>query len=130
MVWRISQSESRTRYRAKFNRDEVERYDSWIRQLTREDDLACLADIQSHFVFRDGMSVLDVGAGTGAMCKVLLEVPGIKLSALEPAPAMLEKLRSKPELRDVQTYEGFCDAEADRATSRPLRLMLSSRDNL
>ncbi|HUP79470.1 MAG TPA: hypothetical protein VM260_13040 [Pirellula sp.] len=63
MDWRINQSESRARYLAKYNTDEVELYESWIRQLTRDDDLACLRDIQNAFTFRGGMSVLDVGAG-------------------------------------------------------------------
>ncbi len=114
MDWRINQSESRARYLAKYNTDEVEHYESWILQLTRDDDLACLRDIQNAFTFRGGMSVLDVGAGTGAMCKVLLNVPGLSMTAMEPAPAMLAKLKAKPELRGIRTVEGFCDSEDDR----------------
>jgi hypothetical protein len=46
---RINQSESRARYLAKYNTDEVEHYESWIRRLTRVDDLACLRDIKNVF---------------------------------------------------------------------------------
>jgi len=113
--WRINQAESRARYLAKYDALEVEQYESWIRQLTKDDELACLRDIQCTFSFRDKMSVLDVGAGTGAMCQVLSHVPGVTITALEPAPAMLAKLSAKPELREVRIHEGFCDSESDRA---------------
>lgn len=122
MAWRIKQNESRERYLAKYDTDEVEQYDSWIRSLSTDDDLACLRDIQNAFTFREGMSVLDVGAGTGAMCKVLLNVPGISLTAMEPAPAMLAKLKSKPELRQIETLAGFCDSEQDRTLIPPASL--------
>lgn len=115
MNWRITQAESRARYLAKYDAQEVEQYESWIRQLTTEDEFACVRDIESVFVFRDKVSVLDVGAGTGAMCKALTHVEGLAITALEPAPAMLARLREKPELRSVKTREGFCDAESDRA---------------
>lgn len=114
MDWRINRSESRARYVAKYDADGVEQYESWICKLTREDDLACLNDIQSVFTFRYGMEILDAGAGTGAMCNVLLNIPGISITALEPAPAMLAKLKGKPKLRDVKTLEAFCDSEADQ----------------
>jgi len=44
--WRGSRSASRNRYLDKYDEQEVDRYDAWIVQLTQEDDLACLADIQ------------------------------------------------------------------------------------
>lgn len=115
MNWRIDQAESRARYLAKFDAAEVAQYETWIRQLTTDDELACLRDIQTVFTFRDGISVLDVGAGTGAMCKVLLHVPGITITALEPAPAMIEMMNAKPKLRSVKVHQGFCDSGADRA---------------
>lgn len=115
MGWRITQAESRARYLAKFDADEVEQYESWIRQLSRDDDLAFLNDLRAAFTFRHGMSVLDAGAGTGAMCRVLVNVPGLSVTAMEPAPAMLEKLKAKPELRGIRTLEGFCDSVDDRA---------------
>lgn len=115
MNWRINQAESRARYLEKYDPHEVEQYDTWIRQLTVDDELACLRDIEASFSFRDNMSALDVGAGTGAMCKVLLHVPGISITALEPAPEMLAKMGTKPELKSVRLHEGFCDSESDRS---------------
>lgn len=114
MGWRGTQAESRTRHIAKFDQDEVDRYESWILKLTDEDDAACLADIARHFQFGAGMSVLDVGAGTGALCKALTRVPGLVLTALEPCPAMIARLKAKPELSQVAVVEGFCDSEQDK----------------
>jgi SAM-dependent methyltransferase len=98
----------------KFDTEEVERYESWILQLTHEDDAACLSDISRVFQFREGMSVLDAGAGTGALSRILTSIPGLTISALEPCPAMLAKLKTKPELSSVRAVEGFCDAQDDR----------------
>src|SRR5688500_8420763 len=113
MTWRGSQAASRSRYLAKFDADEVERYEGWILQLGEKDAEACLADIARGFQFQEGMSVLDVGAGTGALCQVLSGVRGLGLTALEPSPFMLAKLQAKPELKHVNVVEGFCDAAGD-----------------
>jgi len=113
MSWRGTQSDSRKRYLEKFDSDEVDRYESWILQLTREDDEAVLSDISSVFKFSEGMSILDVGAGTGALCNILSKVPNLFLTALEPSPVMLEKLKAKPELNRVTVVEGFCDSHND-----------------
>jgi len=112
--WRGSRSASRERYLAKYDAEEVDRYDAWIVQLTQEDDQACLADIQRVFQFQSGMDVLDVGTGTGAFCKILQHLPGVSITAIEPSPAMLAKFRSKSELNGVTTVEGFCDGPEDR----------------
>lgn len=119
MKWRVTQSESRKRYLANYDHDEVELYESWISQLTEDDNLAYLDDIEQSFTFHEGMQVLDVGAGTGAMCSVLTRKSGLILTALEPVPAMSEKLRAKPELRDVKIVAGFCDSEEDRSHFPP-----------
>jgi ubiquinone/menaquinone biosynthesis C-methylase UbiE len=111
--WRGTQAESRQRYLNKFDAAEVERYENWIRQLTPDDERACLQDIAAGFHFQPGMSVLDVGAGTGAMCQTLLHIPQLQLTALEPAPAMIAVLKSKPQLSSVRV-QGFCDAPSDR----------------
>jgi SAM-dependent methyltransferase len=113
MKWRGTQSASRKRYIEKFDTEEVDRYESWILQLTREDDEAVLSDISRVFKFRGGMSVLDVGAGTGALCRILSQIPQLFITAMEPSPAMLEKLRTKPELKNVTVVEGFCDSHND-----------------
>lgn len=114
MNWRGNQLESRTRHFANYDAEETERYDSWVRQRTEQDEEACLSDIALAFQFRAGMSVLDVGAGPGTMCKTLASIPGLSMTALEPSPAMLAKLRGKVELRQVRIVEGFCDGEDDR----------------
>ena len=118
MDWRGSRAASRNRYVAKYDAAEVDRYDRWILQLTREDDEACLSDLRRVFQFQAGMAVLDAGTGTGAFCKILKDVPGLSITALDPSPVMLAKLRSKTELADVTTVEGFCDGPEDRQLFR------------
>jgi SAM-dependent methyltransferase len=115
MTWRGTQKAARSRLLELFDEGEVARYDAWVLQLTAQDDAACLEDIAQGFVFREGTTVLDAGAGTGALCKILTCVPGVDVTALEPSPVMLAKLKAKPELKHVKTIEGFCDAEADRS---------------
>lgn len=114
MTWRGTQSASRSRYLAKFTTEEVERYEGWILQFTAIDETACLEDISRGLQLHAGMVVLDVGAGTGILSKILTRIPGLAITALEPAPAMLAKLRANPELKRVQVVEGFCDAQDDR----------------
>jgi SAM-dependent methyltransferase len=109
--WRGIQASSRERGLAKFDAAEAEK---WANRLTPEMAAAHLADLARVFQFREGMSVLDAGAGTGTMCRILTRLPGLSLTALEPTPAMLAKLRSNPELQGVTTVEGFCDAAEDR----------------
>lgn len=114
MHWRGSQTESRERYLAKFDVAEVDAYDSLNGQLTSEEEAAYLSDVNRVFTFVAGMSVLDVGAGTGVVCKLLSRLKGLSITALEPAPAMLAKLKGKPELQNVHPVEGFCDHPDDR----------------
>jgi SAM-dependent methyltransferase len=120
MNWRITQAESRKRYLAKFDDAEVDRYDALCGTLTRQDHEAYLADLTEMLQFREGMSILDAGAGTGALCQILMHLPERpRMTALEPAPAMLGRLRNKADLRDVDTVEGFCDAVEDRRHFQP-----------
>lgn len=112
--WRGSQAESRGRYLAKFDAAEVARYEATVGQLSPRDEEAYRTDLGRVLEFRPGMAVLDAGAGTGTLCRLLAHLPGLVLTALEPAPAMLAQLRSKPELHGVTTVEGFCDANSDR----------------
>lgn len=114
MNWRCSQAESRDRYLAKYDSAEAERYDAVLGRLGREDDDAYLADLERVVTFPALAEVLDAGAGTGALCGILSRLPGLSITALEPAPAMLAKLRSKAGLRGVATVEGFCDSLEDR----------------
>jgi SAM-dependent methyltransferase len=114
MDWRGGQAASRNRYLAKYDAAEVDQYHSRVGNLTRDDQEAYLADLNRVFPFREGMTVLDAGAGTGALCRVLSRLAGLSITALEPAPAMLARLKSQAELRSVLAVEGFCDASGDR----------------
>ena len=114
MDWRASQADSRDRYLAKFDAAEVERYDASVGQLSRQDEDAYISDLGRVLLFPEGISVLDVGAGTGTLCGILSRLSGLAITAMEPAPAMLAKLRNKAELHGVVTVEGFCDGVVDR----------------
>ena len=114
MSWRISQAESRQRYLAKFDAVEVEDYDALVGSLAPSDRLAYQQDLAAVYAFRPGLAILDAGAGSGALTQVLAEIGGLALTALEPAPEMVARLRRKPELRDVATVTGFCDHADDR----------------
>lgn len=114
MSWRGSQADSRERYRCKYDAAEAERYHSLVGRLTREDEEAYLSDLGEAFPFRAPMDVLDAGSGTGTVCRLLSRMNGLSITALEPAPGMLAKLKSQPELSGVRAVEGFCDSIADR----------------
>lgn len=115
MEWRISRAESRRRYRAKFDAAEAAEYDAFVGRLPPDAEAAYAAELSAHVGLKAGDDVLDAGAGTGTMTAILARTPGLRIVALEPAPAMLDVLRAKPELRDVTAVEGFCDAPEDRA---------------
>jgi SAM-dependent methyltransferase len=112
--WRGTKTESRERYLAKFDAAGVDDYDALAGRLGREDEDAYLSDLAGVLQFREGMRVLDAGAGTGALTRILARLPGLSLTVLEPAPAMLAKLQARPELRGVTVVCGFCDAAEDR----------------
>ena len=114
MSWRGSQAESRRRYLTKFDAAEAERYDAVVGRLSPDDEAAYLADLARVVELPPGTAVLDAGAGTGTLTLMLARLPGLSLTALEPAAAMLARLRAQPQLRGVTTVQGFCDAEADR----------------
>lgn len=114
MKWSQSRELFHGRLVAKYNDSEAKSYDAFVGTLAKEDEEAYLADIQEVSPLFKGQSVLDVGAGTGALTKILSRVDGLVLTALEPSPAMRELLRSKPELANVSVVEGRCDRLADR----------------
>ncbi len=116
MDWHARREAARGRHAAKYDAEEAERYDRQpgLGLLGPEDGDAYLADLAGVFRFEPGMEVLDVGAGTGALSRVLLRVPGLAVTALEPSPAMLAVLRGKPDLADVVAIAGSCDRIEDR----------------
>lgn len=115
MSWRGSQAESRRRYLTKFDAAEAERYDAVVGRLSPDDEAAWLADLARVVALPPGAAVLDAGAGTGTLTSMLARLPGLSLTALEPAPAMLARLRAHPGLGEVATVQGFCDADVDRS---------------
>ena len=115
MNWNISRRYARERYVEKYDATEATAYDAYVGNLSAADEAAYLADLQRVFSFRSGMQVLDAGAGSGTLSKILLQVDGLSITALEPAPAMLALLGRKSELHAVKCVQGFCDALADRA---------------
>lgn len=128
MGWRIPQAESRRRYLAKWDATEAERYETVVGTLAAADEDAYLADIAAALPLQAGMRVLDAGAGTGTLTRILARSPGLVLTALDPAPAMLARLRAHPELQAVTTVEGFCDAAADRMLFAPAQFdVIASR---
>jgi SAM-dependent methyltransferase len=118
MTWRDSRATVRDRHRNKFDAVEAERYDASVGRLTREDEDAYLSDLRRVFRFDAGMQILDAGAGTGTLSSLLTRIDGLSITALEPAPAMLARLTSRPGLEGVRAVEGFCDAPGDRGLFR------------
>ncbi len=115
MNWSQSREEYRQRLVNKYDASEATRYESYLGSLAREDEQAYLADMEMACSFRCGQKVLDVGAGTGALTKILTQVAGLQLTAMEPSLPMLELLRAKPELAEVKTVHSGCDRSADRS---------------
>jgi ubiquinone/menaquinone biosynthesis C-methylase UbiE len=109
--WRITQADFRARLLAKMDDAYVQQYDSLVGQLSGEQEDAYRRDLARVLALRDGMSVLDVGAGTGSLCGLLEGAARLQLTALEPAPAMLAKLRLRIGLK---TVAGFCDGREDQ----------------
>lgn len=114
MTYRISQNESRSKLASTYDDREVTKYDGWIRELTDEDHDACLMDIAAHVDLSHYPNILDVGAGTGAMCLSLARKPGLRVTALEPLATMLNVFRGKSNLSHVRTVLGFSDHLSDR----------------
>lgn len=114
MSFRDTQSDLRERYLSMNGIEAAAKYNAWIDALGDEDHDACLSDIQRHVRFYDKMAVLDAGSGSGALCLALVRIPGLEVTALEPAEPMLDLLRARPELTGVNTVQGFCDHPDDR----------------
>lgn len=119
MSWRIPQNQSRLRYLEKYTPSEVESYDQWITNLTADDHEAYLQDILDYCPLLPGHKILDLGAGTGALCTVLKRIGNVELTALEPSPEMIRRLKSKSNISDIECVQAFCDHEQDRVLFSP-----------
>jgi SAM-dependent methyltransferase len=53
----------------------------------------------------DGLTGIDVGAGTGQVSRLLLGLPGIKVEALDPDPEAARYFGQHPELVDVPFHQ-------------------------
>lgn len=114
MNWRESRERFRGRLVDKYDSSEAKNYDTFVGTLSEEDEQAYLADLLDAAPLTAGQSVLDVGAGTGALTKILKRVDGINVTALEPSPDMCQLLRAKPSLANVSIIQSGCDRQEDR----------------
>ncbi len=112
-MWRPAQEEYRQHYLKRCTEEEALRYHKLAGHLAADDVAACNQDLADVFTFAKGMSVLDAGAGTGTLSRMLIKLPDVKLTALEPAASMMALLRQDHELEEVFTVQGFCDSSAD-----------------
>ncbi len=115
LSFRDTQSNLRERYLEMNSVEEAAKYNVWIDAMVTADHEACVADLQRHVRFSDKMTVLDAGSGSGALCLALVRIPGLEVTALEPAAPMIDLLRARPELSGVNTVQGFCDHPDDGA---------------
>lgn len=115
MSYRPDQNQSRHKLESSYDDIEVAKYDSWVSELTDDDHDACLLDIAQHLDLTQYPRVLDVGAGTGAMCVALSRVAGLQISALEPLNTMIDVLKSKSSLSHICVTQGYCDHPNDRS---------------
>lgn len=117
MDWQESRALARRRHADRYDDVEARHYHAQhgLGALAPDEEEAYLADITRACDLQPGASVLDAGAGTGTLTRILARKPGLTLTALEPSPAMLAILRSQPELAHVNALAGFCDAPEDGA---------------
>ena len=119
MSFRESQSSSRARYLENYDDHGAAEYDRWVTALTSADHDACIEDLSRAVQFTPGMSVLDSGAGTGALTLTLNRIGGLQITALEPSVSMGNLLSVKPGLSDIPIVNEFCDHPNDRAVFPP-----------
>lgn len=115
MNWQQAREQVRGRLIAKYNAQEAKSYDDMVGSLSDADEEAYLADIQATIPLCAGQSVLDVGAGSGALSSILARVNGLAITAMEPSTDMLNLLRAKPKLRGLSIIQSSCDGHSDQA---------------
>jgi RimJ/RimL family protein N-acetyltransferase/SAM-dependent methyltransferase len=121
--WQARRAAARGRHAARYDAAEARNYVStpglgWLSEVEQG---AYLSDLGRVVRLEPGSSVLDVGAGAGALCGVLARLPGLELTALEPSAALLELLRGRAELARVATVQGSCDGPGDDTLFPPER---------
>lgn len=116
MDWRRQRTEARERYVAKYDAARVTEYASLegLGHLLPEQEEAYLADLLAAHALPLGPQVLEIGAGTGVLTRMLRRDPSLTITALEPSPAMADHLERDEKLEGVRVVRGFCDAEEDR----------------
>ena len=100
------------------------RFERWAgEERTRRRVARVLTWLEQQGVLHPEMEVLDIGAGAGAFA-VPLARRGVKVTALEPAPAMLEALKRRVDAEEVSNIEFLCrewekvDPEAEGMAGR------------
>jgi SAM-dependent methyltransferase len=113
--WRLRRDAARARHAARYDDAESRRYAATpgLGVLDAAERQAYADDLQGVHPLGAGLRVLDVGAGSGALCSVLAVLPQVTLTALEPSASMLERLREQPDLAAVRTVQGHCDQWGD-----------------
>ncbi len=114
--WKAVRQAARGRSADRYNSQAAEEYDGvlGLGTLSAEMQSALMADLQRVYTVFENADVLDVGAGTGAFCGALTDLPVRSITALEPSPSMLERLKTKPELIRARPVAGSCDHDDDR----------------
>ena len=114
MTWRSEQPQQRERLRRLYSSQGADEYHRMMGTVEPEEVEAWLADLSPLVHLAPNAEVLDVGAGTGALCQILCRLGPLRLSALEACPAMLDQLRHRTDVGEVSLRVGFCDHDDDR----------------
>jgi ubiquinone/menaquinone biosynthesis C-methylase UbiE len=107
------------RHAKRYDANEVAQYRAiqGLGTLEKDDQDAYLDDLfeipSIRTMLQPGCKVLDVGAGSGVMTKLLLRLPELEVQALEPSQSMIDALRQDPELSGVRIVQGTCDQPED-----------------
>lgn len=115
--WQTRRAAARGRHAARYDDAESRSYASvpGLGVLDPVARRAYLDDLLAAHPLGSGLAVLDVGAGSGALCSVLAQLPQVALTALEPSAAMVARLRENPEFAAHRVVQASCDQPGDAA---------------